>query len=56
MDAQYKALNTLVSSEKGTELMARMQQRRGDFLKLRDQYLTALQQGQRDEALKLLEE
>ncbi|RMA62590.1 methyl-accepting chemotaxis sensory transducer [Acidovorax sp. 100] len=56
VDAQYKTLNTLVSSEKGKELMARMQQRRGDFLKLRDQYLAALQQGQRDEALKLLEE
>ena len=56
VDAQYKTLNTLVSSEKGKELMARMQQRRGDFLKLRDQYLTTLQQGQRDEALKLLEE
>ena len=56
VDVQYTTLNTLVSSEKGKELMARMQQRRGDFLKLRDQYLTALQQGQRDEALKLLEE
>ena len=56
VDAQYKTLNTLVSSEKGKELMARMQQRGGDFLKLRDQYLTTLQQGQRDEALKLLEE
>ncbi len=56
VDAQYKTLNTLVVSDKGKELMARMQQRRGDFLKLRDQYLAALQQGQRDEALKLLEE
>ena len=56
VDVQYTTLNTLVSSEKGKELMARMQQRRGDFLKLRDQYLTTLQQGQRDEALKLLEE
>jgi len=56
VDVQYTTLNTLVSSEKGKELMARMQQRGGDFLKLRDQYLTTLQQGQRDEALKLLEE
>lgn len=56
VDAQYKTLTALVTSEKGKELMARMQQRRGDFLKLRDQYLTTLQQGQRDEALKLLEE
>ena len=56
VDVQYTTLNTLVSSEKGKELMARMQQRRADFLKLRDQYLTTLQQGQRDEALKLLEE
>ncbi len=56
VDAQYKTLTALVTSEKGKELMARMQQRRGDFQKLRDQYLTTLQQGQRDEALKLLED
>ncbi|PVY92868.1 methyl-accepting chemotaxis protein [Acidovorax sp. 99] len=56
VEAQYKTLNTLITSEKGKEILARMQQRRADFVKLRDQYLTVLQQGQRDEALKLLED
>ncbi|WP_156391430.1 MCP four helix bundle domain-containing protein, partial [Acidovorax sp. Root70] len=56
IDAQYKTLNELLVSDKGKELLTRMQQRRADFLKLRDQYLALLQQGQRDEGLKLLEE
>jgi len=56
VEAQYKTLNALITSEKGKELLARMQQRRADFVKLRDQYLTMIQQGQRDEATKFLEE
>ena len=53
---QVKTLNALIQSEKGKEIMGRMQQRRAEFLKLGDQYLAMVQQGQKEEALKLLEE
>ncbi|MCT6718731.1 methyl-accepting chemotaxis protein [Acidovorax sp. K2F] len=56
VEAQYKAIGPLITSEKGRALLATMEQRRADFMKLRDQYLAMVQQGQRDEALKLLEE
>ncbi|MBT9511199.1 MAG: MCP four helix bundle domain-containing protein, partial [Acidovorax sp.] len=53
---QMKTLTTLVQSEKGKEILARVQQNRVAFLKLGDEYMALIQQGQRDEALKLLEE
>ena len=56
VDAQYKTLDALIVSEKGKEILARMQQRRADFAKIGVQYLTMIQQGQKDEATKLLEE
>jgi methyl-accepting chemotaxis protein len=56
VQGRYKTLNALITSEKGKELLARMEQRRADFVKQRDQYLALIQQGQRDEAIKLLDE
>ena len=53
---QMKTLTTLVQSEKGKEILARVQANRAAFLKVGDEYLALIQQGQRDEALKLLEE
>ncbi len=53
---QYKELDLLIKSAKGREILERMQQRRADFVKLGDQYLSVIKQGQRDEAVKLLEE
>ena len=53
---QIKTLTTLIQSEKGKEILARVQQHRAAFLKLGDEYMALIQQGQRDEALKLLEE
>ncbi|MBP3982194.1 MCP four helix bundle domain-containing protein [Acidovorax sp. JG5] len=53
---QMKTLETLVLSERGKEVMGRIQQTRAEFLKLGDQYLAMVQQGQKEEALKLLEE
>ena len=53
---QMKILETLVLSERGKEAMGRIQQSRAEFLKLADQYLAMVQQGQKEEALKLLEE
>ncbi|WP_233590035.1 HAMP domain-containing protein, partial [Acidovorax sp. FJL06] len=52
---QMKTLNALVVSEKGKEILARVQQHREAFLKLGDEYVALIQQGKRDEALKLLE-
>jgi len=52
---QMKILETLVLSEKGKEAMGRIQQFRAEFLKIGDQYLAMVQQGQKEEALKLLE-
>lgn len=34
VDAQYKTLDALIVSEKGKEILARMQQRRADFAKI----------------------
>ncbi|ART54740.1 methyl-accepting chemotaxis protein [Acidovorax carolinensis] len=53
---QYKTLQALIVSDKGKEIMVRMQQRRAEFVKVGDQYLAMVQQGQKDEATKLLEE
>ncbi|MFN7157045.1 MAG: MCP four helix bundle domain-containing protein, partial [Acidovorax sp.] len=53
---QYKALEVLISSPKGEEILTRMLQQRADFVKVGDQYLALIQQGQKDEAIKLLEE
>ena len=52
----YQVLNRLIVSEKGKEALARMEQQRADFLKVGDQYLALIQQAQKDEAIKLLEE
>ena len=49
-------LTRLVQSDKGKEILARVQANRAAFLKVGDEYLALIQQGQRDEALKLLEE
>ncbi|WP_140426784.1 MCP four helix bundle domain-containing protein, partial [Acidovorax sp. Root267] len=56
VDAQYKTLDSLITSANGKELLARMQQRRAEFAKIGVQYLGMIQQGQKDEAIKLLEE
>ena len=53
---QYKILEPLIVSDKGKEILARMQQRRAEFAKVSDQYVAMVQQGQKDEAIKLLEE
>ncbi len=53
---QYKTLDTLISSPEGEEVLARMQLRRAEFVKISDQYLALVQQGQKEEAVKLLEE
>ena len=52
----YQVLNRLIVSDKGKEALARMEQQRADFLKVGDQYLALIQQSQKDEAIKLLEE
>ena len=53
---QYKILEQLITSDKGKEVLGRMQQQRTDFVKLGDQYVGMVQQGQKEEATKLLEE
>ena len=53
---QMTVLTRLVQSDKGKEILARVQENRAAFLKVGDEYLALIQQGQRDEALKLLEE
>ncbi|WP_369817153.1 methyl-accepting chemotaxis protein, partial [Acidovorax sp. Leaf78] len=47
---------SLIRSDKGKEILARMQQNRSSFLALGDEYIGLIQKGQKDEALKLLEE
>ena len=39
VDAQYKTLDSLITSANGKELLARMQQRRAEFAKIGVQYL-----------------
>ncbi|MBU4422929.1 MAG: MCP four helix bundle domain-containing protein, partial [Gammaproteobacteria bacterium] len=53
---QYKTLVSLIVSAEGKEVLARMQQRRAELMKVADQYLAMIRQGQREEATKLLEE
>ena len=53
---QYKLLDTLISSPKGEEILARMLKARAEFLKAGDEFLALAQKGQKDEAVKLLEE
>lgn len=53
---QYKRLDSLISSPKGEEILARMQSARENFVAVSDQYLAIVKQGQRDEAIRLLEE
>ena len=53
---QIKVLESLIRSDKGREIQGRMQQQSAEFLRLGDQYLTMVKQGQKDEALRLLEE
>jgi methyl-accepting chemotaxis protein len=52
----YKELERLIVSDKGKEVLGRMQQQRAEFLKVGDQYLALIKQGQKDEAVKMLEE
>ena len=52
----YKSLERQITSEKGKEILMRMERQRAEFLKVGDQYLALVRQGQKDEALKLLEE
>jgi len=53
---QMETLGTLIQSDKGKEILARVQQHRTAFVALGDQYLGLIGKGQRDEALKLLAE
>ncbi len=53
---QYKLLDTLISSPKGEELLASMLKARADFYMRGDEFLALVQKGQKDEAIKLLEE
>ncbi|MFN9470401.1 methyl-accepting chemotaxis protein [Acidovorax sp.] len=53
---QYKLLDTLISSPKGEEILARMLKARAEFLKAGDEFVALAQKGQKDEAIKLLEE
>ncbi|MFT3814994.1 MAG: methyl-accepting chemotaxis protein [Acidovorax sp.] len=56
IDERFKALNGLITSAKGKESMAHMDQQRTAFRALVHQYSGLVTQGQRDEALKLLVE
>ena len=53
---QYKTLDSLITSTQGKEVLARMQGLRVEFVKLGDQYLGLVQQGNKDEATKFLED
>ena len=53
---QYKLLDTLISSPKGEEILSRMLKARAEFIKAGDEFLALAQKGQKDEAIKLLEE
>ena len=53
---QMETLGALIRSDKGKEILARVQQHGTAFLALGDQYLGLIEKGQRDEALKLLAE
>ncbi|MFY3383620.1 methyl-accepting chemotaxis protein, partial [Paracidovorax sp. MALMAid1276] len=51
---ELPALDGFIKSEKGREILGRMQQQRAAFLAAGDEYLGLIQKGQRDDALKLL--
>ena len=53
---QMATLTKLIQTDKGKEILGRVQQHRASFLKVGDQYLDLVQKGQKDEALKLLAE
>eukprot|EP01034_Spumella_vulgaris_P041933 gene41933-51972_t len=53
--AQYKQLDSLVTSPEGKDKLAKMQAGRANFLKVSDQYLALIKEGRRDEALQMLE-
>ncbi|MFN9471225.1 MCP four helix bundle domain-containing protein, partial [Acidovorax sp.] len=53
---QYKLLDRLVSSPKGKELLASMLKARSEFFARGDEFLGLVQKGQKEEAIKLLEE
>ncbi|BEP96979.1 methyl-accepting chemotaxis protein (plasmid) [Acidovorax sp. A79] len=53
---ELPTLTDLIRSEKGKEILARMQQHRTGFLGLGDEYISLIQKGERDEALKLLQD
>ncbi|WP_298211203.1 methyl-accepting chemotaxis protein [Acidovorax sp.] len=53
---QLKIISALVSSPKGKELLARVQESRAAFVKVGDEYMALIQQGQKDAAVKVLNE
>jgi len=52
---KYKELDTLIESPKGEEILKRMNQQRAEFVKLGDEYMALIRQGNKDAALELLE-
>ncbi|MBV7544651.1 methyl-accepting chemotaxis protein, partial [Acidovorax sp. sic0104] len=53
---EMPVITGLIRSDKGKEILARMQQNRTSFLALGDEYMGLIQKGQKDDALKLMEE
>jgi methyl-accepting chemotaxis protein len=50
-----KTLDTLITDAQGKQLQAQMQQQRSAFVALGENYLSLIQQGQKDQALEVLE-
>jgi len=53
---KYKELDGLITSAKGRQLLDRARQQRADFVKLGDEYVALIKQGNKDAAIQLLEE
>ncbi|WP_440109218.1 methyl-accepting chemotaxis protein [Acidovorax sp. BL-A-41-H1] len=52
----YKELDALIESPKGEEILKRMNQQRAEFVKLGDEYMALIRQGNKEAAVQLLEE
>ncbi|WP_291520170.1 MCP four helix bundle domain-containing protein, partial [Acidovorax sp.] len=53
---KYKELDGLIESPKGEEILKRMNQPRAEFVKLGDEYIALIRQGNKEAAVQLLEE
>ncbi|WP_338799139.1 methyl-accepting chemotaxis protein [Acidovorax sp. DW039] len=52
---QYRILEELIDSEQGKEILKKMTQQRGDFLKRSNEFLNMVQQSRKDDAIIYLE-